>query len=422
MGAAGERQHALVPCGDDVAHDDLEALDERAGDVPELADGGAPCAGRLGGRIDMDGVRCEQVEPALPVTCLECGGVSLQGRTNLRFLGHRGYPNGLVRRFLVLAVALVLLLPARADAASVAAQLAAAQKRANRAAASLNRAESALATAEAELADVEVRAVDARDRLSRITAGVKQSAVRQYMEGGVGQPFVLGEDLNASVRANEMVRFVTVGAADDLDRYRAARDDLDAAESALTARRDARTNALAAARKQRTAAIAEVNRLARLQKTLEARLRAQRGSGSSSSARGVSFVVSTGAWACPVAGPHSFSNDWGAPRSGGRRHQGNDILSPRGTPVVASVSGSVRRRSGGLGGLAYYLAGDDGNTYYGAHLASFGPGVGRVSKGAVVGYVGTTGNASGGPPHLHFEIHPGGGRAVNPYPTLRQYC
>ena len=131
--------------------------------------------------------------------------------------------------------------------------------------------------------------------------------------------------------------------------------------------------------------------------------------------------MSTSAWQCPVAGPHSFSNDWGAPRSGGRRHQGNDILSPRGTPVVASVSGSVRRRSGGLGGLAYYLAGDDGNTYYGAHLASFGA-QGRVAKGTVVGYVGTTGNASGGPPHLHFEVHPGGGRAVNPYPTLVRYC
>jgi murein DD-endopeptidase MepM/ murein hydrolase activator NlpD len=125
---------------------------------------------------------------------------------------------------------------------------------------------------------------------------------------------------------------------------------------------------------------------------------------------------------CPVQGPRAFSNDWGDPRSGGRRHQGNDILAPRGTAVVASVGGSVRRHNSGMGGLSYYLSGDDGNTYYGAHLDSYVGGSGRVSQGTVIGYVGNSGNARGGPPHLHFEIHPGGGRPVNPYSTLRQYC
>jgi murein DD-endopeptidase MepM/ murein hydrolase activator NlpD len=321
---------------------------------------------------------------------------------------------------LALAAALVLLAPVRADAASVASQLAAAQRKANRAAEALNRAETALAVAENELADVEIRAAEARDRLSRLQTGVKKSAVLQYMQGGLRLPFVLGDDLSASVRANEIARFVTLGAAGDLDRYRIARDDLEAAQASLTARRTARANALASLKKQRAAAIAEVSRLARLQKTLEAKARAERGSRSSRS--GPTFIASTGSWACPVAGPHSFSNDWGAPRSGGRRHQGNDILAPRGTPVVASVAGSVTRRSGGLGGLAYYLRGTDGNTYYGAHLSGFSGAIGSVSKGTVLGYVGTTGNASGGPPHLHFEIHPGGGRAVNPYPTLSRYC
>jgi peptidoglycan LD-endopeptidase LytH len=121
-----------------------------------------------------------------------------------------------------------------------------------------------------------------------------------------------------------------------------------------------------------------------------------------------------------VQGPRSFSNDWGQPRSGGRRHQGNDILSPRGTPVVASVSGTVKHHNSSLGGLSYYLAGDDGITYFGTHLSAYAAS-GRVAAGTVVGYVGDSGNARG-TNHLHFEMHPGGGGAVNPYPTLSKYC
>jgi peptidoglycan LD-endopeptidase LytH len=129
-----------------------------------------------------------------------------------------------------------------------------------------------------------------------------------------------------------------------------------------------------------------------------------------------------GAWMCPVRGARAFTNDWGQPRSGGRRHQGTDILSPRGTPVVASVSGTVRGTSNRLGGIAYYLTGDDANTYYGSHLDSLSGASGRVAQGTVIGYIGDTGNARGGPTHLHFEIHPGGGSAVNPYPTLAANC
>ncbi len=123
----------------------------------------------------------------------------------------------------------------------------------------------------------------------------------------------------------------------------------------------------------------------------------------------------------PVVGKATFYDDFGAPR-GGRRHQGNDIMSPRGTPVVASVSGTVSPHNSGLGGISYYLRGDDGNTYFGTHLDRLSGVTGRVGAGTVVGYVGNTGNARGTPPHLHFEIHPRGGAAVNPYPTLSRYC
>ena len=128
-----------------------------------------------------------------------------------------------------------------------------------------------------------------------------------------------------------------------------------------------------------------------------------------------------GAIRCPVQGGATFMNDWGFPRSGGRFHEGNDLFAPRGTPAVATVAGTVAQTTGKLGGNQVKLFGDDGVGYYYTHLDSFGA-EGRVSAGTVIGYVGTTGNAAGGPPHVHFEIHPGGGAAVNPYPRLVGLC
>ncbi|MGE3619475.1 MAG: LysM peptidoglycan-binding domain-containing protein [Acidimicrobiia bacterium] len=123
---------------------------------------------------------------------------------------------------------------------------------------------------------------------------------------------------------------------------------------------------------------------------------------------------------CPVPGG-SFMNDFGFPRSGGRFHEGNDVFAPRGTPVLAPVSGVVQQLTGKLGGNQVKLMGDDGVGYYGTHMDKFGKS-GRVQAGEVIGYVGNTGNAIGGPTHLHFEVHPGGGAAVNPYPILSRAC
>jgi murein DD-endopeptidase MepM/ murein hydrolase activator NlpD len=123
------------------------------------------------------------------------------------------------------------------------------------------------------------------------------------------------------------------------------------------------------------------------------------------------------AWVCPIAGA-SYFNDWGFPRAGGRFHLGNDLFAPLGTPVRAPVGGWLEVLTGPVGGLQFRLYGDDGNTYIGTHLDT-AIGSGPVATGQEVGTVGTSGNAAGANPHLHFELLPGNGQPVNPYPTLQ---
>ena len=128
-----------------------------------------------------------------------------------------------------------------------------------------------------------------------------------------------------------------------------------------------------------------------------------------------------GRWICPVRTKPTFMNDWGFTREGDMWHKGTDLMAPRGTPVVAPVKGTVEQYPNNLGGNALYLHGSDGTRYYMAHLDRYGA-KGKVSAGTVIGYVGDTGDAKGGPTHLHFEIHPNDGDAVNPFPTVNIAC
>jgi murein DD-endopeptidase MepM/ murein hydrolase activator NlpD len=123
--------------------------------------------------------------------------------------------------------------------------------------------------------------------------------------------------------------------------------------------------------------------------------------------------------ACPLPGA-AFSDDFGAPRGGGRTHQGNDLHAPTGVPELAIASGDLTFGDGGGGGMGAYIAGDDGNRYVYYHLSQYVGAPRHVAPGEVIGKVGSTGNSTG--PHLHFEIHPGGGGPIDPFPTLSRIC
>lgn len=126
--------------------------------------------------------------------------------------------------------------------------------------------------------------------------------------------------------------------------------------------------------------------------------------------------------ACPVSGAVSFIDSWGYPRSGGRTHEGVDIMANYGQPTVAIVSGTITFAGyGDTAGNWMSLSGDDGNVYWYMHHQRNIVTSGRVQIGQQIAEVGDTGNAAG-TPHLHFEYHPGGGSAVNPYPIAAAAC
>lgn len=127
----------------------------------------------------------------------------------------------------------------------------------------------------------------------------------------------------------------------------------------------------------------------------------------------------------PVRAPYSYVDTWGGARSGGRKHQGVDIFAVRGTPVYAVVNGVIEQMAvNPLGGNKLWVRSPGDNwSYYYAHLNAYAPGIQngvRVKKGQVLGYVGTTGNAAGTPPHLHLQTQAPQGATVNPYPILKR--
>lgn len=249
-----------------------------------------------------------------------------------------------------------------------------------------------------------------------------------------GDRVEIEEAVAARTRATEVADQLTASRA-DLDAARAEqqavleelRDDLDRAaaledrlvEEERQRQEEARRRAQAAKEAAEAQAAKEAAE-AKAQAESQAQAQAQ---AAASTPADAPAAPASGGRACPVGQPHSFTDTWGAPRSGGRSHKGVDILANYGTPVYAIVDGVWDAREyGNLAGHWAILRGNDGHTYYYMHLQSHTVADGAaVSAGTQTGTIGDTGNARG-TPHLHFEYHPGGGGAANPYPIARDAC
>lgn len=374
---------------------------------------------------------------------------------------------------LVLGAAVVLpALPAAAQtpdqdakaAERAARQIEDAQNRAHAAAAALAKAETQVATVEAERQQLEAVQRTTQERMDTARTNLSRLALQRYVRGDASSiPLSsTAEDLTAQVRADVMLRLFALGSTDAVDEFQRVGQDLDSQAKRLaqlakqsaksvaaldTARRqlDRRIGELKVTeeKRQNDAAVRRVlearraERLRQEEATAEAEAKAAAaraaaaGSRSASSGSGTAgrpaarpsprpAAPSAAGMTCPVAGASAYVDSWGAPRSGGRRHEGVDMLGARGTPIVAVVDGSVQHKQSSLGGLTAWLTGANGFKYFYGHFDSFGA-AGSVSRGTVIGYMGDTGNARG-TVHLHFEVHPGGGRAVNPTPYVRAVC
>jgi murein DD-endopeptidase MepM/ murein hydrolase activator NlpD len=296
-----------------------------------------------------------------------------------------------------------------------------------------------------QIADYERQSSDLRDQ-------IRQRAVESYMNGDqrdpiarifspeqIQQSLIAQEVINQAVESDsaaldtltattaEMERLKTELQA-DTDRVSDLRVEADAVLSRMNELFDAAQVAFDQASTDLTtaqAALAEQKR--REEEAARAAAEAQRKqdeirAAAGAPALGVPLWVTPG-MICPVAGPTSFIDTWGAPRSGGRIHVGTDMFAPKHTPLVAVAGGTIHKGYNSLGGNVVRLFADYGVSFLYAHMdaPSFLNEGQRVSQGDVIGYVGDTGDPPPGAYHLHFQIEPSG-IPVNPYPTVLAVC
>ena len=301
------------------------------------------------------------------------------------------------------------------------AELARAQAELDRATAALNSAMTRLDATQGEIVRARIRIDGLEARIQNIRTRLARQAVVAFTTGPASTIDLLlssGSFTDLSDRL-EFLGQVAQGDVDLVNEQRVAQEELRRERLDLVAleqRQRATASELAAARASIDARFRDIS--ARVAE-LTAKYREELAASKQLVILGQTPNLSGAIQVCPVAGPNSFVDSFGWPRDG-HTHQGIDLISPFGTPVVAAHPGTVSYGSSSSGGLQAYVNGSQGYSFY-AHLSSFSAAFGSVSAGTVIGYVGSTGNA-GSVNHLHFEWHPGGGAAVNPYLMLQAVC
>jgi peptidoglycan LD-endopeptidase LytH len=279
--------------------------------------------------------------------------------------------------------------------------------------------------------DMDALAVVADEADRRVAA-----RVRELYKRGIDLPILqmlLSDDAGAAIERIELASHLLAGDRVEFEQAHTARVRMGELAEQLADRQAE----LDAAHEEMRATLADLQDDFRRAAALEQRLHADEQRRQAEAARRAAAaaraqqqqrqaqaaVTTSGAKACPIGRPHSFTDTWGAPRSGGRAHKGVDMLANYGIPIYAIVDGVWNVRSyGRSAGNWAILRGSDGHNYYYMHLQQHLVGNNtRVRAGQQVATNGDTGNARG-TPHLHFEYHPHRGGPVNPTPLVRSVC
>jgi murein DD-endopeptidase MepM/ murein hydrolase activator NlpD len=336
-------------------------------------------------------------------------------------------PRTALRSFLALALAVGLFAvpPALADTKGqleeAKQQLADAQAQLDRANAAWQQAISELAQTRAEIAATRSAIQQLQDRVDALEQRLQKRAVVAFENGPASTIDVLlssGSFTEFSDRL-EFLGSIAQSDSDLVTEKRVAEEELQRRHADLATLSQKQADDAALLHQQEQAAAADAAAAQRKYEELTQQYKQELAAQKQLGLLGQDPHPGAAVAVCPVAGPNSFVDSFGWPRPGGRSHEGIDLIAAYGTPIVAVQPGSAVRTPNTLGGNAVIVYGPGGDWTYYAHMSSYGAS-GQVSVGTTIGYVGSTGDTSVN--HLHFEYHPGGGGAVDPYQALLAVC